>query len=73
MKYVDQELTIEDMLADPIVHHLMRYDGITEADVRKAISQATRKPRFRDATRPRTATTIRQWPAAPAGHLASAG
>jgi len=39
MKYVDQELTIEEMLADPIVQTLMRYDGISASDVRHTIDQ----------------------------------
>lgn len=37
MSYVDQELTVEDMLADPIVQTLMRYDGISASDVRHTI------------------------------------
>lgn len=37
MRYVDQELSIEDMLADPIVQTLMRYDGISASDVRRTI------------------------------------
>ncbi|WP_430475739.1 hypothetical protein ACQ0MK_09095 [Thalassospira lucentensis] len=41
MSYVDQELTVEDMLADPIVQTLMRYDGISASDVRHTIAQAT--------------------------------
>ncbi|WP_417815589.1 hypothetical protein [Thalassospira alkalitolerans] len=39
MKYVDQELTIAEMLADPIVQTLMRYDGISASDVRHTIDQ----------------------------------
>ena len=39
MNYVDQELSIEDMLADPIVQTLMRYDGISASDVRHTIEQ----------------------------------
>ncbi|MBX2831737.1 MAG: hypothetical protein KTR23_11230 [Rhodospirillales bacterium] len=39
MSYVDQELTVEDMLADPIVQTLMRYDGISASDVRHTIDQ----------------------------------
>jgi hypothetical protein len=39
MSYVDQELTVEDMLADPIVQTLMRYDGISASDVRHTINQ----------------------------------
>ncbi len=39
MKYVDQELTIDEMLADPIVQTLMRYDGISASDVRHTIDQ----------------------------------
>ncbi|MBO6772934.1 MULTISPECIES: hypothetical protein [unclassified Thalassospira] len=39
MSYVDQELSIEDMLADPIVQTLMRYDGISASDVRHTIEQ----------------------------------
>lgn len=39
MSYVDQELTVEDMLADPIVQTLMRYDGISASDVRHTIEQ----------------------------------
>ena len=41
MSYVDQELSIEDMLADPIVQTLMRYDGISASDVRHTIEQVT--------------------------------
>lgn len=41
MRYVDQELTVEDMLADPIVQILMRYDGISASDVRHTIEQVT--------------------------------
>ena len=41
MSYVDQELTVEDMLADPIVQTLMRYDGISASDVRHTIDQAS--------------------------------
>ena len=37
MSYVDQELTVEDMLADPIVQTSMRYDGISASDVRHTI------------------------------------
>lgn len=39
MSYVDQELTVEDMLADPIVQTLMRYDGVSASDVRHTIDQ----------------------------------
>ena len=39
MKYVDQELTIDEMLADPIVQTLMRYDGVSASDVRHTIDQ----------------------------------
>lgn len=39
MKYVDHELTIDEMLADPIVQTLMRYDGISASDVRHTIDQ----------------------------------
>jgi hypothetical protein len=39
MSYVDQELTVEDMLADPIVQTLMRYDGVSASDVRHTIEQ----------------------------------
>jgi hypothetical protein len=42
MSYVDQELTVEDMLADPIVQTLMRYDGISASDVRHTIDQVNR-------------------------------
>ncbi|WP_156111573.1 hypothetical protein [Thalassospira australica] len=41
MRYVDQELTVEDMLADPIVQTLMRYDGVSASDVRHTIDQAS--------------------------------
>tara|TARA_E500000318_G_scaffold29898_1_gene29765 strand:+ start:546 stop:782 length:237 start_codon:yes stop_codon:yes gene_type:complete len=39
MNYVDQELSVEDMLADPIVQTLMRYDGISASDVRHTMEQ----------------------------------
>ena len=39
MSFVDQELTVEDMLADPIVQVLMRYDGVSASDVRHTIEQ----------------------------------
>ena len=39
MSYVDQELTVEEMLADPIVQALMRYDGVCASDVRHTIAQ----------------------------------
>ncbi len=39
MKYVDQELTIDEMLADPIVQTLMCYDGVSASDVRHTIDQ----------------------------------
>jgi hypothetical protein len=42
MTYVDQELTVEDMLADPIVQSLMRYDGSSASDVRHTIAEVTR-------------------------------
>jgi len=38
------EPTIDDMLADPIVHALMRCDRIGEHDVRAAIARALGKP-----------------------------
>lgn len=43
MSYVDQELTVEDMLADPIVQTLMRYDGVSASDVRHTINRASQK------------------------------
>ncbi|AUG53205.1 hypothetical protein [Thalassospira marina] len=39
MSYVDHELSIDEMLADPIVRTLMAYDRITETDVRKTLAQ----------------------------------
>ncbi len=53
MSYVDQELTVEDMLADPIVQTLMRYDGVSASDVRHTIEQATQnRPEDNDPDRP---------------------
>ncbi|MCC9625445.1 hypothetical protein LPB41_27545 [Thalassospira sp. MA62] len=43
MKYVDQELTVEDMLDDPIVQLLMRYDGVSASDVRHTIVETIQK------------------------------
>ncbi len=47
------EPAIEDMLADPIVHAIMRRDRIGEHDVRAAIARArgtaTHSPRARTA------------------------
>lgn len=67
MSYVDQELTVEDMLADPIVQIIMRYDGISASDVRHTIDRVARhracralvpriepgllQPRYRDRMR----------------------
>lgn len=55
MSYVDQELTVEDMLADPIVQTLMRYDGISANDVRRTISRVRQnRPKTpSDAIKPR--------------------
>ncbi|WP_339781980.1 hypothetical protein [uncultured Thalassospira sp.] len=39
MRYIDHELSIDEMLADPIVRTLMDYDGITEKDVRKTLAR----------------------------------
>ncbi len=38
------EPAIDDMLADPIVHAIMRRDGIGEGEVRAAIAHARRGP-----------------------------
>jgi hypothetical protein len=46
MSYVDHELSIDEMLADPIVRTLMAYDGITEKDVRKTLAHAARAREF---------------------------
>jgi hypothetical protein len=45
MSYVDQELTVEDMLSDPIVQTLMRYDGVSASDVRHTIDKVNRARR----------------------------
>jgi hypothetical protein len=37
------ELTLEEMLADPIVQLVMRRDGITADDVRAVIAEARRR------------------------------
>ena len=50
MSYVDQELTVEDMLADPIVQTLMRYDGISASDVRQTIEQVNQNRGRPDTT-----------------------
>ncbi|OKH86924.1 hypothetical protein [Thalassospira sp. TSL5-1] len=39
MSYVDHELSIDEMLADPIVRTLMAYDRITEKDIRKTLAR----------------------------------
>ncbi|OSQ37236.1 hypothetical protein [Thalassospira mesophila] len=51
MSYVDHELSIDEMLADPIVRTLMAYDGITEKDVRKTLAEVATARDFR-AVRP---------------------
>lgn len=43
MKYVENELTIEEMLADPIVQRLMNYDGISATEVRTTIDTVRKK------------------------------
>ena len=37
------ELTLEEMLADPIVQLVMRRDGISADDVRQVIAEARRR------------------------------
>ncbi len=34
------ELTLDELLADPIVRLVMRRDGVTEADIRRAMISA---------------------------------
>jgi hypothetical protein len=36
-KYVDRELTLREMLDDPIVHDVMRRDGVSRRDVEQLI------------------------------------
>ena len=44
-RWISGELTLEDMLADPIVRLLMAHDGLTEDAVRSACEQAVRRLR----------------------------
>lgn len=37
--YVTKEASLDDLLAEPIVRALMRRDGVTDADVREAVSR----------------------------------
>ncbi|ACI98629.1 hypothetical protein [Rhodospirillum centenum] len=36
---VDRELTVEEMLSDPIVRALMRRDGVHDDDVRRTLAR----------------------------------
>lgn len=67
MSYVDQELTVEDMLADPIVQILMRYDGISASDVRHTIDQVNQnRPESPELAEPENAHQNRaHWAAKP--------
>ena len=41
-RHAGNEPAIDDMLADPIVHAVMRRDGIGEGEVRAALAHARR-------------------------------
>lgn len=41
----EAELSLDDMLADPIVHLVMRRDGVDEAEVRALIRRLARRLR----------------------------
>ena len=41
-RHAGTEPAIDDMLADPIVHAVMRRDGIGEGEVRAALARARR-------------------------------
>lgn len=43
MTSLSAELTLEEMLADPIVQLVMRRDGITAEDVRAVVEEARRR------------------------------
>ncbi|WP_147252987.1 hypothetical protein [Thalassospira profundimaris] len=63
MSYVDHELSIDEMLADPIVRTLMAYDRITEKDIRKTLARVasareTNAPRL---ARHRTQQPLKSW------------
>ncbi|MEN3951481.1 hypothetical protein [Iodidimonas sp. SYSU 1G8] len=39
-RYVDREMTLQEMLADPIVRAVMARDGVTEAAIHAALERA---------------------------------
>ena len=43
------ELSLDEMLADPIVRLLMARDGVSEHDVRRVMSEAAQRRRLRAA------------------------
>ena len=74
MKYVENELTIEKMLADPIVQRLMNYDGISATEVRTTIDTVRKKradlashsrqkkPGIKQGAKNISAPAMTQWP-----------
>lgn len=47
------ELTVEEMLSDPIVKLVMRRDSVTASDIRNVIDQARKALRLKPAMRDR--------------------
>jgi hypothetical protein len=41
-----RELTLDEMLADPIVHLMMRRDGVEEAHIRSLMARLGARPGF---------------------------
>jgi len=39
------EAALDDLIADPIVHAMMRVDGLAEADLRRVMAQAAARQR----------------------------
>ncbi len=63
MSYVDHELSIDEMLADPIVQTLMAYDRISEKDIRKtlALAASARKANAPRLARHRPTQPAKSW------------
>lgn len=47
MRWVHNEPTLKDMLADPIIQHLMRRDGVHESEVHR-LAERLRQRRRKD-------------------------
>jgi hypothetical protein len=45
MRWVHNEPTLKDMLADPIIQHLMRRDGVQEAEVHRLAERLRQRRR----------------------------